>query len=103
MDVIEPFVYDFVRDHGGSISAEHGLGQMKPDKIFHTKSHTSVDVMKQIKQVFDPNSIMNPYKHVSYHVWRWEMTFECSPREKASGSLLIFWIQQANGIVTRMH
>ena len=68
MDVIEPFVYDFVRDHGGSISAEHGLGQMKPDKIFHTKSHTSVDVMKQIKQVFDPNSIMNPYKHVSYHV-----------------------------------
>jgi FAD/FMN-containing dehydrogenase len=67
MDVIEPFVYDFVRDHAGSISAEHGLGQMKPDKIFHTKSHASVDIMKQIKTVFDPNGIMNPYKHVSYH------------------------------------
>ena len=68
MEVIEPFVYEFVRDHGGSISAEHGLGQMKPDKIYHTKSQTNVDIMKQMKQIFDPNGIMNPYKHISYHV-----------------------------------
>jgi D-2-hydroxyglutarate dehydrogenase len=67
MDIIEPFVYDYVRDHHGSISAEHGLGQMKPDKIFHTKSETSVDIMKQIKTIFDPNGIMNPYKHISFH------------------------------------
>ena len=68
MEVIEPFVYDFVRDCGGSISAEHGLGQMKPDKIYHTKSQTNVDIMKQMKELFDPNGIMNPYKHISYHV-----------------------------------
>ena len=67
MKIIEPFVYDFVREKNGSISAEHGLGQMKPDKIFHTKSQTSVDVMTDIKSVFDPNGIMNPYKHLSYH------------------------------------
>ena len=67
MNIIEPFVYDFVREKNGSISAEHGLGQMKPDKIFHTKSQTSVDVMTDIKSVFDPNGIMNPYKHLSYH------------------------------------
>ena len=62
LDVIEPFVYDYVRDQKGSISAEHGLGQMKPAKIFHSKSEASVAMMRQLKHMFDPNGICNPYK-----------------------------------------
>lgn len=46
----------------GSISAEHGLGVMKPDKIEYTKDPLSVHYMKQIKRLFDPQDIMNPYK-----------------------------------------
>ena len=46
----------------GSISAEHGLGVMKPDKIGYTKDPLSVHYMKQIKRLFDPQNIMNPYK-----------------------------------------
>ena len=61
-DVIEPFVYDFVREKKGSISAEHGLGQMKPAKIFHSKSKDSVGLMRQVKALFDPRGICNPYK-----------------------------------------
>jgi FAD/FMN-containing dehydrogenase len=61
-EVIEPFVYDFVREKRGSISAEHGLGQMKPAKIFHSKSEDSVGLMRQVKALFDPRGICNPYK-----------------------------------------
>ena len=61
-EVIEPFVYDFVREKKGSVSAEHGLGQMKPAKIFHSKSEDSVALMRQVKDLFDPRGICNPYK-----------------------------------------
>jgi len=52
----------FVEFLGGSISAEHGLGVMKPDKIYYSKSRPMVDLMKKIKHLFDPNGILNPYK-----------------------------------------
>ena len=61
-ELIEPFVYDFVGDCSGSISAEHGLGFAKRNYIYHSKSRPVVDVMKQVKQLFDPNFILNPYK-----------------------------------------
>ena len=62
LSTIEPFVYDVTRDWGGSISAEHGLGQMKPEKIFHSKSVAAVKVMRDMKNSFDPRGIMNPGK-----------------------------------------
>ena len=46
----------------GSISAEHGLGFKKANYIHHSKSLAAVDNMKNIKQLFDPNAILNPYK-----------------------------------------
>ncbi|ORX39754.1 hypothetical protein BD324DRAFT_614863 [Kockovaella imperatae] len=63
-DVIEPFVYEMVKEKGGSISAEHGLGSMKAPYIGYTKSETSIEMMKQIKQMFDPKGLMNPYKYI---------------------------------------
>ena len=47
-----------------SISAEHGLGLKKANYIHYSQSETAVAYMKRLKQVFDPNGIMNPYKYL---------------------------------------
>ncbi|CAJ1930312.1 unnamed protein product [Sphenostylis stenocarpa] len=59
---IEPFVYEWTSKHLGSISAEHGLGLMKANKIFYSKSRETVQLMASIKNLMDPNHILNPYK-----------------------------------------
>ncbi|KAM7251072.1 hypothetical protein ACFE04_022955 [Oxalis oulophora] len=59
---IEPFVYEWTSKHRGSISAEHGLGLMKANKIYYSKSPETVQVMASIKKLLDPNGILNPYK-----------------------------------------
>ncbi|XP_027360564.1 D-2-hydroxyglutarate dehydrogenase, mitochondrial isoform X2 [Abrus precatorius] len=59
---IEPFVYEWTSKHRGSISAEHGVGLMKANEIFYSKSRESVQVMASIKNLLDPNHILNPYK-----------------------------------------
>ncbi|KAK6150607.1 hypothetical protein DH2020_015539 [Rehmannia glutinosa] len=46
----------------GSISAEHGLGLMKANKIHYSKSAETVQLMAAIKKLLDPNGILNPYK-----------------------------------------
>ncbi|KAJ1913723.1 D-lactate ferricytochrome c oxidoreductase [Mycoemilia scoparia] len=61
-DVLEPYVYEWVASHKGSISAEHGLGLMKAPHLHYSKSKVIVDWMVRIKNAFDPNGIMNPYK-----------------------------------------
>jgi len=60
--IIEPYVYEWIANVQGSISAEHGLGRMKGEKIGYSKSATSVSIMKGIKHLFDPDNILNPYK-----------------------------------------
>lgn len=59
---IEPFVYEWTADKKGSISAEHGLGQMKPECIRYSKSEEAVELMGRFKSLLDPNQILNPYK-----------------------------------------
>ncbi|KAL6647298.1 hypothetical protein ACP70R_014735 [Stipagrostis hirtigluma subsp. patula] len=59
---IEPFVYEWTSAQRGSISAEHGLGLMKAEKIHYSKSPEAVQLMASIKRLLDPNSILNPYK-----------------------------------------
>eukprot|EP00043_Microstomoeca_roanoka_P006592 m.64117 g.64117 ORF g.64117 m.64117 type:complete len:499 (-) comp13477_c0_seq2:97-1593(-) len=61
-EAIEPFVYEFTAKHHGSISAEHGLGLMKPKHMHYSKSPAAIALMQQIKAVMDPNGILNPYK-----------------------------------------
>lgn len=62
MDKIEPYLYEWTSKHRGSISAEHGLGFKKRNFIHFSKSDSAVKLMKEIKKVFDPKGIMNPYK-----------------------------------------
>ncbi|KAK6924488.1 FAD-linked oxidase, C-terminal [Dillenia turbinata] len=59
---IEPFVYEWTSKHCGSISAEHGLGLMKADKIHYSKPPSTVQLMVSIKKLLDPKGILNPYK-----------------------------------------
>lgn len=61
---LEPYVYEFVEKHHGSISAEHGLGFQKKNYIGYSKSDVEIRLIKQIKNHYDPNHILNPYKYV---------------------------------------
>jgi (R)-2-hydroxyglutarate---pyruvate transhydrogenase len=52
--VLEPFVYEWIASRNGSISAEHGLGIAKKNFIGFSRDETSVQLMKQIKNLYDP-------------------------------------------------
>jgi FAD/FMN-containing dehydrogenase len=58
-------VHDSVAAFGGSISAEHGLGQYKRDEILRYKSPVEMALMRSIKRALDPLGIMNPGKVLS--------------------------------------
>jgi FAD/FMN-containing dehydrogenase len=55
-------VHDIVVAHGGSISAEHGIGVLKREEIQRYKSPVELDLMRRIKGALDPKGIMNPGK-----------------------------------------
>jgi FAD/FMN-containing dehydrogenase len=55
-------VYTLLDKFGGSISAEHGLGQLKREEITRHKSDVELDMMRAIKRALDPHNIMNPGK-----------------------------------------
>ncbi len=57
---INTLVFDQVARFEGSISAEHGVGSLKTDKLPHYKSPVALDLMRAIKQALDPHNIMNP-------------------------------------------
>lgn len=80
-NALEPYIYEVVgmsssttwlitsytsdpiaASHRGSISAEHGIGAMKTHALPYSKSALSIELMKKIKEVFDPRGIMNPGK-----------------------------------------
>jgi len=62
LDLIEPEIYEWTAKHRGSVSAEHGIGLKKRQFVKFSKSGAAIDIMKDIKQVMDPNGILNPYK-----------------------------------------
>jgi FAD/FMN-containing dehydrogenase len=55
-------VHDSAARYNGSISAEHGLGQLKRDEILRYKSPVELDLMRRIKAAIDPHGLMNPGK-----------------------------------------
>jgi len=59
---INRIVHDSVARFGGSISAEHGLGQLKREEILRYKSPIELELMRKIKRTLDPYGIMNPGK-----------------------------------------
>ena len=61
---VNEMVHDIVHQLGGSISAEHGIGQLKREEILRYKSPLEMQMMRTIKQAFDPRGLMNPGKVV---------------------------------------
>jgi FAD/FMN-containing dehydrogenase len=59
---VNRIVYDVVKELGGSISAEHGLGVLKREEIKRYKSELELGLMRDIKRALDPGGIMNPGK-----------------------------------------
>ncbi len=59
---INRIVYDAVAALGGSISAEHGLGQLKREEIRRHKDPLELELMRSLKRALDPEGLMNPGK-----------------------------------------
>jgi FAD/FMN-containing dehydrogenase len=55
-------IHEIVHKLGGSISAEHGLGRHKREEVKLYKDPTAIELMSKIKDMIDPNGIMNPGK-----------------------------------------
>ena len=61
---ITRFVDDLVTAAGGSISAEHGIGQLKREELGRLASPARIHALRAIKEALDPLGIMNPGKLV---------------------------------------
>ena len=59
---VNQHLYRTVAKYNGSISAEHGVGMIKRPYLMYTRTAKEIEIMKNIKSVFDPNNILNPGK-----------------------------------------
>ena len=57
---VNALVYDAVTAHGGSISAEHGVGALKREELALRKPAVAMEMMRAIKRALDPAGLMNP-------------------------------------------
>ncbi|MEZ5489817.1 MAG: FAD-binding oxidoreductase [Gammaproteobacteria bacterium] len=55
-------VFQLVKEYGGSVSAEHGVGLLKKAFLTSSRDPAEISYMRAVKKVFDPNGIMNPGK-----------------------------------------
>jgi FAD/FMN-containing dehydrogenase len=59
---VDAIVYGGIRDRGGSISAEHGIGMEKRDYLSWSRNEVEIGLMRQLKAMLDPEGILNPGK-----------------------------------------
>ncbi len=59
-EAVDDAVLRLVADHGGSISAEHGVGRAKRPWLHLVRSPAELDAMRAIKRALDPSGILNP-------------------------------------------
>ncbi len=64
---ISSLVYEMVCEWGGSISAEHGIGQLKVHELERLSDPATLSIMRSVKQALDPKSLFNPGKLLINH------------------------------------
>jgi len=62
---MDAVIYGLVKQFGGTVSAEHGIGTVKKKWLGHSRSPEEIALMKLIKQALDPHGLLNPGKVVS--------------------------------------
>lgn len=55
-------LFELVRAHRGSVSAEHGIGLLKKDWLGYTRSPAEIAILRELKRCFDPKGLLNPGK-----------------------------------------
>jgi FAD/FMN-containing dehydrogenase len=64
-EMLHDVIYDIVLRLGGSVSAEHGIGQLKSELLKQVKDPVALEMMRAIKGALDPKGILNPGKMLS--------------------------------------
>ncbi len=59
---VDSVMFELVKQHGGSISAEHGIGLLKRDFLHYSRSDAELALMRNLKRVMDPLGLLNPGK-----------------------------------------
>ncbi|MHA7683256.1 FAD-binding oxidoreductase [Cupriavidus sp. PET2-C1] len=60
--LVDGIVYGLVREYGGTVSAEHGIGTLKRQWLGHARSPEEIELMRVIKKALDPQALLNPGK-----------------------------------------
>ena len=60
--IISNMIFESSEKLGGSFSAEHGIGQQRKKELIKFKKKEEIELMRKIKELFDPNNILNPGK-----------------------------------------
>jgi FAD/FMN-containing dehydrogenase len=61
-DAMDAIIYGLVRELGGSVSAEHGIGTLKKQWLGHARSEAEIALMRTLKAALDPDHLLNPGK-----------------------------------------
>jgi FAD/FMN-containing dehydrogenase len=61
-ETMDAIIYGLVREIGGSVSAEHGIGTLKKQWLGHARSEAEIALMRTLKNALDPDHLLNPGK-----------------------------------------